>query len=82
MEGAARNLNAEAGKDDFDYYRAQAVNVWNRELGKIKVESDNVDDKTVFYTALYHSMLAPTIYSDVDGAYYGPDKRFIRQTDG
>lgn len=81
MEGAARNLNAEAGKDDFDYYRAQAANVWNRELGKIKVESDNVDDKTVFYTALYHSMLAPTIYSDVDGAYYGPDKK-VHQTDG
>ena len=81
MEGAARNLNAEASKDDFDYYRAQAANVWNRELGKIKVESDNVDDKTVFYTALYHSMLAPTIYSDVDGAYYGPDKK-VHQTDG
>ena len=35
----------------------------------------NKDDKTVFYTALYHSMLAPTIYSDVDGQYYGPDQK-------
>ena len=52
-----------------------------RQLSKIKVESSNNDDKVNFYTALYHSMIAPTIYSDVDGAYYGPDKQ-IHQTNG
>ena len=50
-------------------------------VGKIEVTGDNKDDKINFYTALYHTMIAPTIYSDVDGAYYGPDKK-IHQTDG
>lgn len=81
MEGAAKNLQAEAPDNDFDAYLQKAKNFWNSELSRIKVESDNKDDKTVFYTALYHSMLAPTIYSDVDGSYYGPDGK-IHQTDG
>lgn len=75
MDGAERNLLAEAPHNDFDAYLKKAKSLWNKELGKIEIESDNVDDKTVFYTSLYHSMLAPTIYSDVDGAYYGPDKQ-------
>ena len=54
---------------------------WNRQLGKIEIKGDNENDKVNFYTALYHSMIAPTIYSDVDGAYYGPDKK-VHQTDG
>ena len=73
MEGAAKNLQAEVPENDFEKYRLLAKETWNKELSKIKVESENKDDKTVFYTALYHSMLAPTIYSDVDGQYYGPD---------
>ena len=75
MEGAAKNLQAEVPENDFDKYRLLAKETWNKELSKIKVESEDKDDKTVFYTALYHSMLAPTIYSDVDGQYYGPDQK-------
>ena len=81
MEGAEKNLLAEASHEDFDRYHREAADRWNRELGKIEVEGSNVDDLTNFYTALYHSMLAPTIYSDVDGGYYGPDKK-VHQTDG
>lgn len=81
MEGAVKNLLAEAPDNDFDAYLKKAKALWNKELGKIEVESDCADDKTVFYTSLYHSMLAPTIYSDVDGAYYGPDKQ-VHQADG
>lgn len=81
MEGATRNLLAEAPDNDFDAYRKAARDNWNRQLSKIEVKGGNADDKVNFYTALYHSMLAPTIYSDADGAYYGPDKR-IHQADG
>ena len=81
MEGAARNLQAEVPDNDFDKYLAQAKENWNRQLAKMEVKSDNRDDKVNFYTALYHSMLAPTIYSDVDGAYRGPDKQ-VHQADG
>lgn len=81
MEGAAKNLQAEVPENDFDKYLAQTKANWNRQLSKIEVKSDNEDDKVNFYTALYHSMIAPTIYSDVDGAYYGPDKK-THQADG
>ncbi len=80
-EGAALNLQAEAPKDDFDGYYKQAVRRWNDHLGKIEVKSDNGDLKTVFYTALYHAVLAPTIFSDVDGKYFGPDST-IHQAEG
>lgn len=79
MQGAEKNLSAEVPDNDFDRYRNAIRDNWNRQLSKIKVESSNNDDKVNFYTALYHSMIAPTIYSDVDGAYYGPDKQ-IHQT--
>lgn len=81
MEGATRNLLAEAPDNDFDGYRKAARDKWNRQLSKIEVKGGNADDKVNFYTALYHSMLAPTIYSDADGAYYGPDKQ-VHQADG
>lgn len=81
MDGAARNLQAEAPEDDFDKYLTQTREKWNHELGKIEVQTDIIDDKVNFYTALYHTMLAPTIYSDADGAYYGPDKQ-IHHTNG
>ena len=81
MEGAAKNLKAEVPENDFDKYLAETKANWNRQLGKIEIKSDNENDKVNFYTALYHSMIAPTIYSDVDGAYYGPDKK-VHQTDG
>ncbi|WP_302574313.1 GH92 family glycosyl hydrolase [uncultured Duncaniella sp.] len=73
IEGARANLAAEAPHNDFDIYRKQARDMWNSELSKINVESDDEDRLTVFYTALYHSMLAPTLYCDTDGKYRGAD---------
>lgn len=81
VEGAVKNLNAEASHNDFDQYLADAKADWNKQLQRIEVVGTNNDDKVNFYTALYHSMIAPTIYSDVDGKYYGPDKQ-VHQADG
>ena len=81
MEGAARNLAAEAPADDFDKYLAVTRKNWNEQLSKVEIKSNDIDEKVKFYTALYHSMLAPTIYSDMDGADYGPDKQ-VHQADG
>lgn len=81
MEGAAKNLQVEVPENDFDKYLVATKANWNKHLGKIEVKSDHEDDKVNFYTALYHSMVAPTIYSDVDGTYYGPDKK-VHQADG
>ena len=80
-EGAAKNLQAEAPHNDFDRYVTEAKAEWNKQLGKIEVQGNDAEDKVKFYTALYHSMLAPTIFSDVDGSYRGADKQ-IHQTDG
>ena len=81
MEGAEKNLLAEAPHNDFDKYLTDCKKEWNDELGCIEAKGDNKDDLVNFYTALYHSKLAPTIFSDVDGAYWGPDKK-IHQTNG
>lgn len=80
-QGATKNLEAEAPGNDFDSYLNSTRTSWNRALSKIDVKSDNADDVTKFYTALYHSMIAPTIFSDVDGRYRGPDLK-IHQADG
>ena len=81
IEGAEKNLNAEAPHNNFDKYLAAAKADWNKQLGRIQVKGAQADDQVNFYTALYHSMIAPTIYSDVDGKYYGPDKQ-VHQADG
>lgn len=81
MRGAERNFLVEAKDNDFESYLGKAKDMWNEALGRIDIESDDADDKTVFYTALYHSMLAPTIYCDVNGDYYGPDMK-MHKADG
>ena len=81
VEGAVKNLNAEAPHNDFDQYLAAAKADWNKHLQRVAVKGGNADDQVNFYTALYHSMIAPTIYSDVDGQYYGPDKQ-VHQAEG
>ncbi len=81
IDGARRNLHAEAPHDDFDKYRASAHDAWQNVLSRVRVSSNDPDRLTVFYTALYHSMLAPTIFSDVDGAYMGPDGK-VHYADG
>ena len=81
VEGALKNLDAEAPHNDFDKYLAEAKAAWNDQLKRIEIVGGTDDDRVNFYTALYHSMIAPTIYSDVDGKYYGPDKQ-VHQANG
>ncbi len=71
--GARRNLETEIGDKSFDQIKAQAESIWEKELSKIVVQDDDTDALTNFYTSLYHTMLAPNLYQDVDGRYRGMD---------
>ncbi len=81
IEGARRNLDAECNHFDFNNIRNQTQSKWQKQLSKIQVEGDNEEQKTTFYTALYHTMIAPNIWNDVDGQYRGRDKK-IHQAAG
>jgi len=80
IDGALRNLEAEAPEFDFDGMKLAADDTWNRELGKIEVKGGKERDRRTFYTALYHTMIAPNMWSDVDGRYRGMDMQ-IHQGD-
>ena len=73
VAGAEKNLEAESGKKDFDTIRSAAENAWNQELSAIEVSGGTPPARKVFYTALYHSLLMPNIFSDSDGRYLGFD---------
>ncbi len=73
VEGARKNLERELSGWDFDKVRQQAVAAWNRELGKIHVEGGTKKQRRIFYTSLYHSLIHPNIYMDVDGRYRSTD---------
>jgi predicted alpha-1,2-mannosidase len=72
-EGARRNLEAESQGGDFERARHAARDEWNRALGRIRIEGATDGQRTIFYTALYHAMLAPNLFMDVDGTYLGRD---------
>ncbi|WP_243473141.1 GH92 family glycosyl hydrolase [Winogradskyella sp. MH6] len=71
--GAYKNLKAEVLNKDFETVKQEAQQAWESQLEKIVIESDDLDKKTNFYSALYHTMIAPNIYQDVDGRYRGMD---------
>ena len=75
VEGALNNLNAEAPHWDFDQVKMVAENAWEKELSRIRIETDDQRKKEIFYTGLYHSMLFPSLYMDADGKYRGLDKK-------
>lgn len=81
-EGAERNMAAELPGWDFDEVRADARDGWNRALNKIQIESFDSAVPVNFYTALYHAMIAPYAYQDVDGRYLGMDKQVHHATPG
>jgi len=80
-EGAMKNLEAEIPHWDFDGVRREAKEKWNAELSKIIVEMMTPEEMITFYTALYHTMLGPVIYEDVDGRYMGLDRN-VHTSDG
>lgn len=73
IEGARKNFNSELGSVGFEKTLENNQNEWRKELRKIEVESKDDEVLSVFYSALYHTMLAPNIYNDVDGRYRGMD---------
>jgi predicted alpha-1,2-mannosidase len=72
-QGARKNLAAEIPGWDFAAVQRAAEERWSAELGKIRVETKSENDKRVFYSAFYHTMVAPTLFDDVDGRYMGMD---------
>jgi len=80
VEGAKNNLKAELADNDFDFdaLKQKAYDKWNKELLRYEVAGDNEQDKTVFYTALYHTMVAPNLFSDADGRYRAHDMKIYK----
>ncbi|GHV48898.1 sugar hydrolase [Bacteroidia bacterium] len=79
-QGAVANLQAEAAGKSFDRIAADALNSWNKELSVIEVQGDE-NQKTMFYTSLYHTMINPSVYMDVDGKYRGVDHNIHQAAD-
>lgn len=75
VEGAEKNMEAELPGWDFDQVRAESADIWNKALNKIQIETNDPVIRKNFYTALYHTMIAPFAYQDVDGRYLGMDKK-------
>ncbi|MEO6802963.1 MAG: GH92 family glycosyl hydrolase [Granulicella sp.] len=73
VDGAEANLKAEVPAWDFEGVRTAAHEAWRRELGRIEVSSKDQKHLEIFYTGLYHMMVAPTLFDDVDGRYRGMD---------
>ncbi len=74
-EGARKNVAAEIPGWDFDKVRRSAHGAWNQQLSRIKIETTNQRHKRIFYTGLYHMLVAPTLFDDVDGQYRGMDNK-------
>lgn len=79
-EGALKNLRAEASGKNFEQLAGEARESWNQELRHFQAEGTQ-DQKVMFYTSLYHTMINPSVYMDVDGQYRGLDHN-IHQSDG
>ncbi|MGH8539263.1 MAG: GH92 family glycosyl hydrolase [Stenotrophobium sp.] len=73
VANARANLQAELAGQDFDGVRAQASETWQKALSQIEISGVSQSRARVFYTALYHSLLSPTVFSDVNGDYIGMD---------
>ncbi len=73
MEGAWQNLKSEMPDWDFDRIVEESRSEWLRELSKIQIQGGTTDQKTIFYTGLYHTLMYPMLFSDVDGKFRGAD---------
>lgn len=73
IANAKLNLETELNTKTFDQVNREAVEAWNSELSKISASDNNQDKLSIFYTALYHCMVVPNLYSDVNGQYLGRD---------
>jgi len=80
-EGARKNLEEEIGNKTFEQVKKEVQQTWETQLEKIIIESENNEYKVNFYTALYHTMIAPNLYQDVDGRYRGMDLKVHQNND-
>lgn len=78
IDGARKNLKAEIRDFDFDFIHQKAVLLWDNSLGKIQISGGTEEEKTIFYSALYHTQIDPRIFQDVDGRYPGGDNKAHR----
>ena len=78
IENARKNLHQESPNWNFNTVVADAQTAWNKELGKIDIQTNNATDKRIFYTSLYHTMTAPSVFNDVNGEYRGADGKTYR----
>ncbi len=81
IEGARKNMDAELAGWDFEKTRSEAVEAWNKELGKIEVQGGTEEQQKVFYTALYHASIHPNIYMDVDRKYRSTNRKIYTATE-
>ena len=77
VEGAMKNMQAEASHWDFEKYKQEASSIWNKQLQKIEIDTKNQspDKLTTFYTSLYHCFIHPSLSMDVDSNYRGRDNQ-------
>lgn len=80
IDGARLAMESELPGWDFDATREGARRAWDDELGRIRIATDSEQTKRIFYTAMYHSMMAPALFSDVDGHYRGADGKIYHST--
>lgn len=71
IENAIANLDASLAGWDFEATQLAASDAWEKELSKIKIQSNDSVQKTIFYTSLYHTMVAPALFSDSNGEFKG-----------
>ena len=73
VAGAEKNLQSEASGTDFASLHKASTSAWDEELRTIEVSGGSDKNRTIFYTALYHSLLMPSVFDDADGRYLGFD---------
>ena len=81
IEGAKKNLEGEIGNQTFKEVKKTAQDFWEKQLEKIVVKDINEDNKTNFYSSMYHVSIAPNLYQDLDGRYRGMDLKIHETND-
>lgn len=81
-DGASGNIASELGGWDFDAVRAQSEEIWRKALNKVSITTQDTVVMKNFYTALYHTMMAPILWQDADGRYKGMDKQIHQAEQG
>ena len=78
IEGARKSIEVEASHFNFETYKENADSIWEHQLQKVVIESDDLESKNIFYSMMYQSMLAPTLLSDYNGNYKGANDTIMK----